>query len=340
VNLQSVSWDGQGQLTNTSITFLDADFDTTTDSALAKYARCEHLQPGIALWLLQAMGAATGDTVTYSGIASVPASAVATRAPAQSSCPLPLKLVPKSGGTAANNYGFTPGEWVRLLMAPGAAAGGEIGWANLDGSNSAAQTEREMQGSCGTSVGDTLGTPGVQASIADVWNFRFGIYRNSTIASEEHPDFTGYAYTALNWPAQFNAFNGPAPGGTAENYITKRQAFASCADQGTRVRGAGSCEQITGLSLNGFQRLAAPGSTAADGHRVYGERRRIAVVPVVGNANNVIDFVCMFMLQPLTLPMSDVRLEFVGMANDPASPCTTSGLPGGSAGPLVPVLVR
>ena len=48
----------------------------------------------------------------------------------------------------------------------------------------------------------------------------------------------------------------------------------------------------------------------------------------------------MFMLQPLTIPMSNVQLEFRGNAGTPGSPCTTSGLPGGNAGPLVPVLVR
>jgi len=54
----------------------------------------------------------------------------------------------------------------------------------------------------------------------------------------------------------------------------------------------------------------------------------------------VIDYACMLMLQPLTIPMSDVKLEFRGNAGTPGSPCTTSGIPGGVAGPLVPVLVR
>ena len=48
----------------------------------------------------------------------------------------------------------------------------------------------------------------------------------------------------------------------------------------------------------------------------------------------------MFMLQPLSVPMSDAKLEFRGNASAVGSPCTTSGTPGGTAGPLVPVLVR
>ena len=63
-------------------------------------------------------------------------------------------------------------------------------------------------------------------------------------------------------------------------------------------------------------------------------------MPVTDAANKVIDFACMFMLQPLRIPMTDVQLEYVGNASDPASPCSFSGMPGGAAGPLVPALVR
>ncbi len=83
---------------------------------------------------------------------------------------------PKAGGVAPN-YGFAVGEWVTLINAQNAAAGGQIGWSNLDGSNSASETEAELKGFCGTKIGDTLGTPGVQTTVADVWNARFGIYK-------------------------------------------------------------------------------------------------------------------------------------------------------------------
>ena len=74
--------------------------------------------------------------------------------------------------------------------------------------------------------------------------------------------------------------------------------------------------------------------------RRNGASRRIVVVPVVNGSMNVIDWACMFMLQPLSIPLQDVQLEYRGNAGATGSPCTTSGLPGGSAGPLVPVLVR
>jgi hypothetical protein len=63
-------------------------------------------------------------------------------------------------------------------------------------------------------------------------------------------------------------------------------------------------------------------------------------VAVVDGSNKVIDFTCMLILQPIPSPFDDVKLEFRGNASAPGSPCTGSGLPGGAAGPLVPVLVR
>jgi len=341
VDLQSATWRNRGQITEEDITFRNATYQLTTSAAAARYAQCEHSQAGVQMWLLNAMGAFNGDRQLYPDTQSVLARAVATRASAKTTCPVPVALKPKPGGSAPN-YGFQVGEWVTLIMAQNAAAGGQIGWANLDGSNSASQTEAEMEGRCGTEVGDTLGTPGVQTSIADVWNYRFGIYKNTGDPSVNHPDFTGYAYTTKNWPNAFNAYDGtPGTGAdpTAENFVTKRQKFASCADTGTRVRGANSCESITDLSLNSFQKLAAPGIVPG-GHRQYGSNRRIVTVPVINATSQVIDYACMLMLQPLSIPISNVQLEFRGNAGDPGSPCTTNGMPGGSAGPLVSVLVE
>jgi Flp pilus assembly protein TadG len=360
VNLQSSNWSGQGQLTAAGITFRDAAYQVTTVPAAAKYAQCQHVQPSIQMLLLHALGAFSGNTAGYPATRNVMAIAVATRGSTQSTCPIPVALKPKTdpatcagGNCGAPNYGFAVGEWVTLLMGQNVAAGGEIGWANLDGTNSASETEREMLGSCGTRIGDNLGTPGVQAAIADAWNFRFGIYHMSGSPAANPPDTTGYSYTDHNWPPPAtcpspcvrNAYDGsPAsdPTGTAQNFLTKRQNFASCADQNPSTGNAGvtACETITGLSLNSFQKLAAPGAAATGGHRQYGISRRIVLVPVINTASSVIDYACMLMLQPLTIPMSDVKLEFRGNASLPGSPCTTSGIPGGVAGPLVPVLVR
>jgi hypothetical protein len=356
VNFQSDTWSGQGQLTNGEITFLAADLSTAASPAVAKYVECRHVQPSVQMWLLQAMGTFFSNPGAFPNNQNVMARAVATRGSSQSTCPVPLALRPRTTGCAggncgAPNYGFAPGDWVTLLMGQGAAQGGEIGWANLDGTNSASETEREMLGSCGTRVGDTLGTPGVQSSIADAWNFRFGIYKNTGNPAVNRPDETGYIYTGTNWPNQRNAFNGSPgtdPTGTADHFVNKRLAKASCAnnDPRTNNQAIAVCEALSGVSLNSFQKVAAPGTTVSGGHLQYGISRRIVLVPVVNTSSRVIDYACMLMLQPLSIPMTNVQLEFIDnpgaprAPGQPASPCTTTGIPGGVAGPLVPVLVR
>lgn len=346
VNFQSASWSGKGQLVDAEITFKDPAYLTTTNPAVAQYAQCQHVQSGVQMWLMQAMGAFSGDTTDFPSTRSVMASAVATRAHGQTTCPIPVTLKPKAGHEKDKpDYGFVPGEWITVLTTQNTSPDpGYIGWANLDGSNDAAETRAEMNGKCGTRVNDELGTPGTQTTIAEDWNYRFGIYKKlpdfNTDPSYMRPDFSGYSYTATNWPSQFNAWNGTDPVAhyTADNFVNKRASFGACAPNGN-IRGADGCESITGISLNSFKDLAASGNGPAS-HGAWGSNRRIVTVPVTDASNKVIDFACMFMLAPLAIPMADTKLEYVGNASLPTSPCSFSGMPGGAAGPLVPALVR
>jgi hypothetical protein len=342
VNLQSANWDDKGQVVEADISFRDQDYLPTAEPTAAIYVQCNHLQPDVRMWLLRSMAAFSSTHDFFPATHNVAASAVATRGSAQTSCPIPVALRPKTPNAPAPNFGYTPGEWVTLLMAPGPVTNGFIGWANLDGSSSASETERELsEGNCGTRVGDNLGTPGVQSSVADVWNARFGLYRGSSSPAVMHPDMTGYAYTSTNWPTQRSAYDGPTPPGahpTAANFVTKRQSFASCADTTTS---ATECRTIINRQINSFNRVAAPGPNVPGGHFQYGFNRRIVTVPVTnGYPGSVEEYACMLLLQPISIPPANIQLEFIGAASAPNSPCVTSGLPGGAAGPLVPVLVR
>lgn len=319
VNLQSASWNGQGQLASTHISFRDKHYADTTSAALARYAQCAYTMDGIRLWLLQAMGAFLGDSTSYPPAGRVGAFAVATRASAQSACPIPVALQPKTPSATKPDYGYVPGEWLTLLSKAG--GGSTFGWANLDGSKNASETEKELLGHCGSKLGDTLGAPGVQASIVEIWNYRFGIYKNKGDVSVNRPDFTGYVYKKTTWPSQFNAYQG----NSGVNFIAQRQSFTPC----------GSNPSKCGVTGSGFKDVA----TAAE-HQQYGADRRLVTVPIINSGRHVIDFACMLMLQPMDIPVGDVQLEYLGNAGAPASPCITSGLAGGTVGPLVPVLVR
>jgi hypothetical protein len=187
-----------------------------------------------------------------------------------------------------------------------------------------------------------LGTPGAQTSVDVEWNYRFGIYKNNASPAnpDQQPDFSGYAYTAQNWPSKQNAWSG-TPGGTGTdpnvaNFLTMRAAFASYDNTGTNVNGG---DAFTGLNLSGgYKTLAAPG--IGGDHQKYGYSRRVTLVPVLNAGSAVIDYLCVFLLQPMTGPGANVQVEIVGNAGNAGSPCSTNGIPGGSAGPLVPVLVR
>jgi Flp pilus assembly protein TadG len=325
VDMQSATWSGKGRVVDANVKFLDQNYVETNSVTDARYVRCRHTQAGTQTRLIHTLSA-LGGSPAYAGAMDVAASAIATLAPAQSACPMPLALHPKSGSTSP--YGFTKGEWVTLLS-KGTIGNGQIGWANLDGSTNASETAAELDGHCGTKVGDHLGTPGVQSSVIDNWNSRFGIYKNNSGPDRMHPDFTGIVYTATTWTSQRNAIS---------DFLAKRQTFTSCTASATSV---GDCETATGITLNSFTSLATAGSNGQ--LHQYGTNRRLVSVPVVDGSNNVIDFACMLLLQPIPAPFKNdniVQLEYVGSASELGSPCTANGMAGGTAGPLVPVLVR
>lgn len=355
VDFQSSNWAGLGMLNqNTEITFRDTNYSDTTTPGAAVYAQCQHTHAGAMSWLLQALGAFGGNAALAANTHDVFASAVATKGSAQSTCPLPIAMRAKTAGAPGPNYGYTPGEWVTLLAKNDTGAPGYIGWANLDGSNSASETTNEMNGHCGVSVGTNLGTPGVQSSIVDNWNWRFGIYKANQNPYDQYktPDRSGYIYDDLTWPMRSagevarNAYSGStpptAPAGAA-NFQTTRTNRANCIVSTTvNSQSLHGCETLTGITLNSFRDLIEGGTSSTTGHERWGGNRRIVLVPVTnGYPGSVRDFVCMLMLQPLSTGLpNNVQLEFIGNAAAPGSPCTTSGLPGGTAGPLVPVLVR
>jgi len=344
VGFQSASWNRASQMLEDEVRFRDAAYAATTLASAARYVECQHTHPGVRLWLLPALGAsvASADSA-FASTQDIGASAIASRASAQSGCPVPLALRAKAGG-AAPNYGFQNGEWVTLLgKCNGSCESGKLGWMNLDGSRSVAETKAELSepGRCGSRVGDQLGRPSAAQSLDEIWNARFGIYKNNDATHSGHPDFTGYAYTAVNWknaPPQ-NAYAGaPAAGShvTAANFKAKRAAFASYADLGNNIE---SGDAITGLSLKGgFKSLATAGPSGQ--HKSEGMNRRIILVPIVNSNSVVIDFACMLMLQPLSGPNADVDVEFIANAAALSSPCTAAGVAGGVAGPQVAVLVQ
>jgi Flp pilus assembly protein TadG len=319
INFQGAAAD----IVDADITFSDSltGAYSRAPAVSAQYAKCTHTKSGMAPWLLQAMAGFTGNA-SYTASQSVFAQAVATRQSAQTSCAIPVGINPKNGGTPPN-FGYAPGEWIPSLYDESATsadlAPGHFGWANLDGSPSAAETKAELlsTGFCNVRVADAV-THGAKVAASVEWNSRFGLYKNGAgnpNIDTATPDMTGYAYTVKSWTPQARA---------AADFLLKRA---------TNVPYEGDAS--AGLKLGNSYNAADASALATQG----GDRR-LVLAPFVDGSSKITAFGCVLMLAPIDGPKVTVFLEYVGAASDPASPCTSSGLAGGTGGPFVPVLVQ
>jgi Flp pilus assembly protein TadG len=340
-NLNRVNFQGASVgFVDTDITFsssLTGTYSRTEPVATARYAKCIPIKDNMQPWLLQAMGAFSGEA-SYKAKQSVVAVAVATRASAQSVCnAIPVQIKPKVGG-AAPNFGFTPGEWIPALYNENAnnsaPTNGMFGWANLDGSTNAAETKAEILGNgpCNLRVGNPIGTPGSKVAASTEWNTRFGLYVNGAgnpKITDAAPDLTGYAYRAKNWPSQNNAVG---------DFLAKRADFRS---YGNLTDTVSSGNTITGLSINNNYKDNLMGTHAAGPRALatFGKDRRLVIAPFV-SGTTITDWACLLILHPIDGPNVTVFIEYVGNAGSITSPCANAGLAGGTSGPLVPALVQ
>lgn len=311
-------------------------------SPASKYVMCTAQQSGIVPWFMAVLGI---------GNQTVAAQAVATLAPAQTNCAIPLGVCMSSTGTPANPYaGLNTGDWMTSKL--NSSATGSFDWIDFSpgpggggGANELAATLKGT-GQCslppvgpatcpqgGTPPPGCVGEQGNKNSLGKAWNTRFGLYKGSDSISNAPPDYTGYAYTPTSWPSKSGAFN---------NFQTARASF-------TAFQG----ESAAGLSNNALNGYSTASSTMLS---TSGADRRLAVAPIVNCASwltpnpqyvSILGYACVLILHPMTSDngpsgTDEVFIEYRGKSTDPASPCATSGSVGGpgSVGPLVPSLVQ
>lgn len=289
------------------------------------------------MWFMQVMGL---------GNQTVAAEAVATLAPSQTACAIPMGMC-KQG--SAPTFGLVTGKWYSGKFGSGAGESltGSYNWIDFSPPGGGASELKDLLAGVGQCnlppVGTPVGEQGQIAGLSDAWNSRFGVYKNGgqfnlTTAA---PDFTGLAYTSApafvieTWPhadasTPQNAYSGAPDSGSTLNYLAAQAARTPY--QSTNPAGLSN---------------AYNPSTVAN-HTQYGANRRIAVAPIVDcqllessspQSVPVLGYACVLMLNPISGP-NDVVLEARGLANSASSPCASFGVPGGTAGPLVPVLVQ
>jgi hypothetical protein len=298
------------------------------DPVTAKYAMCTLPQSGIAMWFMEVMGF---------GAQTVNAMGVATLAPSQTNCAIPLGLCSKG---PAPGYGMTSGDWLNGGFSAGGGLTGSFNWIDF---TPPAGGETELaklltgQGQCNLTISNEVGQSGIMGNaIAKAWNSRFGLYQggggNPDLITAP-PDFTGYSYTATDWPAQRDALS---------DFLSRRAANASYGDTADTID-AGNA--LTSLSISNAYRVSTHGSSGE--LAANGADRRLVTVPIVdcsGWASSqtvpIQSWACVLMLHPIGSPSDTVYMEYRGLSSTLGSPCATAGLGGGTVGPMVPVLVQ
>lgn len=285
----------------------------------SRFVRCTIAEDEISPWFMQVLGF---------GEQTVSALAAATLQPAQTNCAIPVGLCSLGEEGEGDGFGLERGKWYEKgVFEAGDGSTGNFNWIDFSPPGGGQSELAELltgSGQCDLSVSSQIGETGKMQGLEKGWNTRFGLYKGSASAEDAPPDWTGYAYTPLNWPSKQNAL---------DDFLAKRAANAPY--QG---------EAETGLKLNGYSDpLATP-------YQGKGADRRLVTVPIIPcedwAKDQVVDlqgWACVLMLHPIAGdPGEKMYLEFIGMSNTPGSPCSTSGLPGSStsAGPLVPSLVQ
>lgn len=305
--------------------------------ANAKYARCTTRTPAaFGSWLLKALGASTGNS-SYGSNRTVGAVGVATLASSQSSCMLPIGICDKTGGAT-----WTPGEWVEGAVSSTGAVSGQFHWldftSNAGGANDVTALLRG-EGFCGLPNTETTvrESGNMGGAVAQAYNSRFGIYTGSQAPPQDGiPDFTGYAYYSDTSPSVYsNKFS---------DFVAKRVARTAYQGDNPKGKGPGTSDNV------GLDGVAPPGQINSNLTNISASRR-LVTAPLVtcpipstsGTPVKINSIACILLLHPIKGGASGavkMWVEYRGNASDPASPCATSGLAGGSGGPLVPVLVQ
>ncbi len=319
---------------DTDITFsatLNGVYSRVEPAATAKYVKCAHQKAGMAPWLFQAMSAFTGDDA-FKANQSVSALGVATRAPAQTNCALPIGICKKPAP------GYAIGEWLSGAVNSAEAVTGQFRWLDFTGNGGGAKELKDVlrgEGQCNLPGKDTVvGAPGNKGSAADAYNTRFGIYQGAKKPPGDGiPDLTGYAWYK----------NGPI---VQPPYPNKYPAFVAKRLLNAPYQGDNKAPDTTGLNT--------VGKTYTGSLATVGANRRVVTVPVVncaafdglggGGTIKVESLACVLLLHPIKKgagPNSEkMWLEYLGAADSLSSPCSTIGLAGGDGGPLVPTLVQ
>lgn len=363
--------DENAPVTNASLTYSatlspNSAYNRSIAPATAKYVMCTVARPNVGMLFMGVRGFGTQNVSAY---------AVATLAPGQTTCAIPLGLCSESTDPSDPYAGLDIGQWYggkfenapsnpnTLCTTPSGSTSGNFNWVDFSpgpgaqpscgNSNGAAELKCLLEGLgvCELPPINTLvGQTGVDNGLKASWNTRFGIYGGSQNANDSPPDFTGIAYTNSHFPG--SVVNGGAETWPTATPGTPPNVYSGSPNSGSTPNYESAKTDRTpyqpGNPANVGGNPTVLPRTGTPSHSENGQSRRIAVAPIVNCQSfctpgvqtvPVLGYACVLMLSPMPNNPTYIWLEYRGAANDPNSPCSSYGLGGGS-GPLVPVLVQ
>ncbi|MDD3935570.1 TadE/TadG family type IV pilus assembly protein [Rhodoferax sp.] len=319
----------------------DGPFNVT-DANVAKFVKCQYPLTDLPIYFMQVLNPLlTTQTVS--------AMAVATRDIPLASC-LPVAVCSDPGSGAGTNFGYTVGQWATAI--DGSSYGtGNFGWAGLTTPGSSNQLKDALTGSSQCDISNPsqlVYGSGLKAGLTKEWNSRFGVYAPSMNPNDAPPDHTGYAYSDApggNWlpvpPATqgFNVYSGtnslnpstPNFGTAVANNLRYDSASPQPPDFPVSQYTVLSSDELVALGRNNRRVVVTPIVDCSAWNTTPPEDKNL---PVQGWA-------CVLMLNPYdesgppTAPRRKAKLEFLGLASDPLSPCAA-----GSTFAFAPVLTQ
>lgn len=329
-------------------------YNRSISDADAKFVMCTVSRPNIGMLFMGVLGF---------GNQTVNAHAVATLAPSQTTCAIPIGVCKPPAGSSTPPFGLVVGKWYsgKFGTGGGASVTGSYNWIDFKPNAGGANELKDLLAGVGQCelppVGSCVGQQGQISAASDAWNTRFGLYKAGYNSTDNPPDKTGLAYTVsglggashTTWPnaEPQNAYAGTYDTSLGSNPIPNYQNAAQLGASAPPPYSYSNHSPANPAGINGLN--AYDILTPAE-HRDFGQQRRVALAPVVdctlfSGATScgtqlvpILGYACVLMLNPIKGP-DDVVLEYLGQPNTPGTPCASYGLAGGS-GPLVPVLVQ
>ncbi len=348
--------DENAPVTTASLTYSatlspNSGYSRSIAPASAEYVMCTVERPNVGMLFMGVRGF---------GAQTVNAYAVATLQRGQTTCAVPIGICKTTAGnsTSVPKWGLEIGQWyggkfdtTHSTCETGSTTG-NFNWIDFSPPNGGANELRDLLEGVGQCelppVGTQVGQTGLNNGLRGAWNTRFGVYGlgyNVNDADENPPDYTGVAYTNANFPSGFDEETWPtAAPTTPPNVFTGSPASGSTPNYNTAKTARNPYQSSNPANASG----TALSQTGSPSYTENGQERRIVVSPVVdcqslcassSTTVPILDYACVLMLSPLPNNPDSIWVEYLGLANDPNSPCGSFGLGGGS-GPLVPVLVQ